>query len=95
MKKWKKYPFFLMIIISSVLYGGGQLLGIGSKAETEMVSVSQPAKEMPIGEKRKETKAVKKQESEKANPNQGEAGTESQSEIISEVDQTGQQPGQM
>lgn len=95
MKKWKKYPFFLMIIISSVLYGGGQLLGIGSKAETEMVSVSQPAKEMPIGEKRKETKAVKKQESEKVNPNQGEAGTESQSQIISQADQTGQQPGQM
>ena len=56
MKKWKKYPFFLMIIISSVLYGGSQLFGIGSKAEKEMVSVSQPTKEMPIGEKEKKQK---------------------------------------
>lgn len=26
MKQWKKYPFFLMILVSSLIYGGGHLL---------------------------------------------------------------------
>lgn len=84
MKQWKKYPFFLMVIVSSVIYGGGHLLGIGEKAETEMVSVSQRETEMPMEEKRKETKTVKKQEPETTNPTQGENTGENTAESETE-----------
>lgn len=81
MKQWKKYPFFLMIIVSSVIYGGSHLFDIGEKSETEMAVVEQRETEIPVEEKRKETEKVKKQEIEMKNLEQGEntAGSETES----------------
>lgn len=37
MRKWRKYPFFAIIIVSSLLYGGGRLIRMGMPSETTTV----------------------------------------------------------
>lgn len=65
MKQWKKYPFFFMILISSLVYGGGQLLEREQEPETQRISVSQASKENAVTEVKKETKEVKEVPQEK------------------------------
>lgn len=65
MKQWKKYPFFFMILMSSLVYGGGQLLEREQEPETQRISVSQASKENAVTEVKKETKEVKEVPQEK------------------------------
>ena len=64
MKQWRKYPFFFMIVISSLIYGGSQLLGEEKQTEPQNVSVSQVSKENAAMEGKKEIKTVQKTEKE-------------------------------
>lgn len=64
MKQWRKYPFFFMIVISSLIYGGSQLLGAEKEQEPQNVFVSQVSKENAAMEGKKEIKTVQKTEKE-------------------------------
>lgn len=58
MKRWKKYPFFFMVLLTSLVYGGGQLLEREQEPEAQRISVSQASKENAVIEVKKETKKV-------------------------------------
>lgn len=58
MKRWKKYPFFFMILLSSLVYGGGQLLERGQESETQKISVTQVSKVQSGTEVKRKTKEV-------------------------------------
>ena len=64
MKQWKKYPFFLMILISSLAYGGGQLLKGEQEPEVQKISVSQASKENAVTEAKTETKEISQEKTE-------------------------------
>lgn len=64
MKQWKKYPFFLMILISSLAYGGGQLLKGAQEPEVQKISVSQASKENAVTEAKTETKEISQEKTE-------------------------------
>lgn len=55
MKRWKKYPFFFMVLISSLVYGGGRLLEREQKPETQRISVSPVSKGNAVIEAEQET----------------------------------------
>lgn len=73
MKRWKKYPFFFMVLLSSLVYGGGQLLEREQEPEAQRISVSQASKENAVIEVKKETKKVPQ---EKPEAGQETVGTE-------------------
>lgn len=73
MKRWKKYPFFFMVLITSLVYGGGQLLEREQEPEAQRISVSQASKENAVIEVKKETKKVPQ---EKPEAGQETVGTE-------------------
>lgn len=60
MKQWKKYPFFFMILISSLIYGGGQLLGMAAEPEGQTIQVPVAEKNTSAG-KEEGVKAVPKE----------------------------------
>lgn len=73
MKRWKKYPFFFMVLLTSLVYGGGQLLEREQEPEAQRISVSQASKENAVIEVKKETKKVPQ---EKPEAGQETVGTE-------------------
>ena len=55
MKRWKKYPFFFMVLISSLVYGGGRLLEREQEPEIQRISVSPVSKGNAVIEAEQET----------------------------------------
>ena len=60
MKRCKKYPFFLMIIISSLLYGTCKMLEIEQKEKVQIETVSDIGKENASNERQKEVREMDK-----------------------------------
>ena len=68
MKRWKKYPFFFMVLISSLVYGGGRLLEREQEPEIQRISVSPVSKgnavieaEQELPQKEQETPEAKQE----------------------------------
>lgn len=89
MKQWKKYPFLIMIVLSSLIYGGSRLFGEEKNAEQQTVSVSQVSKEKEVTEKKKEIKTVPKSEKENVPQKSTVPSMQPEAEIVPATEETG------